>query len=69
MKLQIYYREGLQSSTSTCKETGSHCSILKTSKKKLNRLKNKNKKNTSWIYKKGKDSGKSPAPKIGELVK
>lgn len=68
MELQIYYREGLQSSNSTCKETGSRCSILKTSKKKkLNRLKNK--KNTSWIYKKGKDSGKTPAPKIGEIVK
>lgn len=64
MKLQIYYREGLQSSTSTCKETGSHCSILKTSKKKLNRLKNKNKKTLLGSIRKGRTQAKALPPRL-----
>lgn len=53
--------------SSSCKEVGSHCSVLPVSKK-LNWLKINN---SSWICKTGEETGKTTAPSIanadGEL--
>ena len=50
---------------STCKELGSHNSIL--TSKKLERLLKIN--NSSWIQKRGEYTGQTTTPKIGETGK